>query len=60
MVTGSVSKELDELLAEGKRPAGCYETFQIASVRNRCRVAQIALQDSPLAEFGVSKYLRRS
>jgi len=52
MVTGSVSPELDELLAEGKQPQGSFETPEIAAVRNRCRVAQISLYDGPLAEFG--------
>ena len=54
LVTGSVSPELDELLAEGKQPSGSYETQEIAAVRNRCRVAQISLFEGPLSEFGVS------
>ena len=54
LVTGSVSPELDELLAEGMQPSGSYETQEIAAVRNRCRVAQISLFDGPLADYGVS------
>lgn len=53
LVTGSVSKELDELLAEGLQPEGSFETPEIAAVRNRCRVAQISLYEGPLSEFGV-------
>lgn len=52
LVTGSVSPELDELLAEGKQPSGSYETQEIAAVRNRCRVAQISLFEGPLSDFG--------
>eukprot|EP00111_Clytia_hemisphaerica_P000002 TCONS_00000002-protein len=52
LVTGSVSPELDELLAEGKQPSGSYETQEIAAVRNRCRVAQISLFEGPLSEYG--------
>ena len=55
-MTGSVSKELDELLAEGLQPEGSFETPEIAAVRNRCRVAQISLYEGPLAEFGVKSY----
>lgn len=56
LVTGSVSSELDELLAEGKQPTGLYETQEIAATRNRCRVAQISLVDGPLSDFGVFIY----
>jgi len=56
LVTGSVSPELDELLAEGKQPSGSYETQEIAAVRNRCRVAQISLFEGPLSDFGVSTF----
>ena len=52
-MTGSVSSELDELLAEGKQPLGSFETLDIAAVRNRCRIAQVDLCDGPLSEFGV-------
>ncbi|XP_047144550.1 calcium-activated potassium channel slowpoke isoform X2 [Hydra vulgaris] len=52
LVTGSVSSELDELLAEGKQPLGYFETLDIAAVRNRCRISQLDLSDGPLAEFG--------
>ena len=54
MITGSVSNQLDEMLAEGKHPHGSYETNEIAAVRNRCRVGQISLYGGALAEFGVS------
>ena len=53
LVTGSVSVELDELLAEGLQPEGSFETPEIAATRNRCRVAQISLYEGPLADFGV-------
>ncbi|XP_047144553.1 calcium-activated potassium channel subunit alpha-1 isoform X2 [Hydra vulgaris] len=52
LVTGSVSSELDELLAEGKQPLGSFETLEIASARNRCRIAQVDLLEGQLSEFG--------
>ncbi|XP_065651376.1 calcium-activated potassium channel slowpoke isoform X3 [Hydra vulgaris] len=52
LVTGSVSSELDELMAEGISPSGSWETLEIAAVRNRCRIAQVDLCDGPLSEYG--------
>ena len=54
MITGSVSNQLDEMLAEGKNPHGSHETNDIAAVRNRCRIGQVSLYGGALAEFGVS------
>ena len=49
-----MSTQLDEMLAEGKHPAGSFENTEIAAVRNRCRIGQVSLYGGALAEFGVS------
>ena len=52
-----MSTQLDEMLAEGKHPAGSFENTEIAAVRNRCRIGQVSLYGGALAEFGVRKII---
>jgi len=53
LITGGATPELEQILAEGIGMRGGYATPETLSHRDRCRVAQISLYDSPLARFGV-------
>ncbi|XP_031416657.1 calcium-activated potassium channel subunit alpha-1-like isoform X6 [Clupea harengus] len=52
LVTGGATPELEGLLAEENALRGGYSTPQTLSNRDRCRVAQLALNDGPFAELG--------
>lgn len=60
LVTGGATPELEALLAEENALRGGYSTPQTLANRDRCRVAQLALYDSPFADLGVSGCLRRA
>ncbi|CAI2352438.1 unnamed protein product [Caenorhabditis sp. 36 PRJEB53466] len=47
LVTGGATPELELILAEGAGLRGGYSTPETLSNRDRCRIAQISLQDSP-------------
>lgn len=57
-MTGGATPELEGLLAEENALRGGYSTPQTLSNRDRCRVAQLALNDGPFAELGVSNSFR--
>lgn len=52
LVTGSVNPELDNILAEGRQPAGVVENEAIALARNRCRIDQLSLNDPLFSSLG--------
>ncbi|KAL2078597.1 hypothetical protein ACEWY4_026282 [Coilia grayii] len=52
LVTGGATPELEGLLAEENALRGGYSTPQTLANRDRCRVAQLALNDGPFAELG--------
>ncbi|CCG28229.1 BK channel [Caenorhabditis elegans] len=47
LVTGGATPELELILAEGAGLRGGYSTPETLSNRDRCRIAQISLQDNP-------------
>lgn len=55
LVTGGATPELELILAEGAGLRGGYSTPETLSNRDRCRIAQISLQDSPYEGVGVSR-----
>uniref|UniRef100_A0AAY4ADY6 Calcium-activated potassium channel subunit alpha-1 n=1 Tax=Denticeps clupeoides TaxID=299321 RepID=A0AAY4ADY6_9TELE len=52
LVTGGATPELEGLLAEENALRGGYSTPQTLANRDRCRVAQLALNDGPFADLG--------
>jgi len=53
LITGGATPELEQILAEGVGMRGGYNTAEMLAQRNRCRVAQHALYDSPFRDFVV-------
>lgn len=56
LITGGATPELEQILAEGVGMRGGCLSNQTLANRHRCRVAQLALYDGPLARFGDSTY----
>ena len=56
LITGGATPELEQILAEGVGMRGGYNTVEILAQRNRCRVAQVALYEPPLADFVVRPF----
>lgn len=54
LITGGATPELEQILAEGVGITGGSTTPDSFLHRDRCRIAQIAINDGPFAEFGVS------
>ncbi|PAV65541.1 hypothetical protein WR25_00823 [Diploscapter pachys] len=52
LVTGGATPELELILAEGAGLRGGYSTPETLSNRDRCRIAQISLQDNPYEGIG--------
>ncbi|CAB3396776.1 unnamed protein product [Caenorhabditis bovis] len=52
LVTGGATPELELILAEGAGLRGGYSTPETLSNRDRCRIAQISLQDLPYEGVG--------
>lgn len=50
-ITGGATPELELILAEGAGLRGCYSTAEIEKNRDRCRVAQVSLQEGPLIKY---------
>ena len=56
MITGGATPELEQILAEGVGMRGGYSTPETTAQRHRCRVAQIALYEGILSQFGVGDF----
>jgi len=54
LITGGATPELEQILAEGVGMRGGYSTPETIAHRHRCRIAQIALYEGLLSQFGVS------
>ncbi|PAV63369.1 hypothetical protein WR25_16164 [Diploscapter pachys] len=52
LVTGGATPELELILAEGAGLRGGYSTPETLANRDRCRIAQISLQDNPYEGIG--------
>jgi len=53
LITGGATPELEQILAEGVGMRGGYSTNEMLAHRNRCRVAQIAVDDTSFVQYNV-------
>ncbi|RWS31725.1 calcium-activated potassium channel slowpoke-like isoform X13 [Leptotrombidium deliense] len=56
LITGGATPELELLLAEGAGLRGGYSTPETLANRDRCKVGQISLYDSPYDQYESTKY----